>query len=201
MNDERRPLAPAPGLANLPKPPPRPQPSPSTARPTPLRSVDAPPEELRDAPALSASGGGAPPSGLTRETGARTTRRTPQSAPAGRRAATAKRAISFTTPVELSARLSAAATDGRTLADVVLAAVEETEPRLTDLIDAERPPASNGSGLFPDSASGRRRNREPRVVVSLRLSEGNVEVLDQLVVRHQADDRSQLITAALRAAL
>ena len=72
---------------------------------------------------------------------------------------------------------------------------------LEDLVSAERVGTVAAGDLFPDPAMAPRAVGEPRVPASLRLTARNLAVLDQLVTRSGADDRSQLLTAALRAHL
>ncbi|WP_460797442.1 ribbon-helix-helix domain-containing protein [Nocardioides pacificus] len=102
--------------------------------------------------------------------------------------------------MELRDQIRVASTDrGITLAELVLGAIERTQHHLSDLVANERPAASQASGgLFPDTPRSARRSTEARVTISIRLSAANLAVLDQLVVQHHADNRSQLITAALR---
>jgi hypothetical protein len=124
------------------------------------------------------------------------------SIPASRTSHGGTRSISFTTPVLVRDLLrTTARASERTVAEVVLGAVSDSRERLGDLVAAERPTSPSTFVLFPDPAAAPARSSEPRVTVTLRTTAANIQVLDDLVVSHRADDRSQLITAALRAAL
>lgn len=116
-------------------------------------------------------------------------------------APSATRALSFTTPVSVRGATRVALRDSETtLAELVLSAVAAHIDDLPALIAAERPASAPALGPFPDAPgpARARTDAEPRVNVSLRLSAGNLQVLDQLVEESGADSRSQLITAALR---
>ena len=80
---------------------------------------------------------------------------------------------------------------GRTLTDVALDALEAHQARLT-------PPAppSERQGLFARTA---RPAPQPGVQIQLRMTPGNLEVLDQLVDDRGFPSRSALIRAALAA--
>ncbi len=80
---------------------------------------------------------------------------------------------------------------GRTLTDVALDALEAHQARLT-------PPAppSERKGLFARTA---RPAPQPGVQIQLRMTPGNLEVLDQLVDDRGFPSRSALIRAALAA--
>lgn len=114
------------------------------------------------------------------------------------------RAISFSTPGELADRLREAARNDsdQTIAGTLLAIVEKQAPNLGAHIDAERkrtsPAPSADDSIFP-VAMGRQQPTSSPSVVKIVLPAANVDVLDDLVGRHKADSRSQLLTAALRA--
>ena len=113
------------------------------------------------------------------------------------------RSISFTTPVPMRNELRRTAHEqDTTLTQLVLDAVEANIDQLDDLIAAEQPPKGGGEGkLFPQREYAASRSEEPRVATSLRIGSSNLRVLDDLVQKHHADNRSQLITAVLRAHL
>lgn len=181
-------LTPVPGLAKVPGPPRRTTPH-TPAAPAPATTAPAATGPVHD----SAREGGqdAPP---------------PPAAPAiasrprvSDRSTGAVRDMSFTTPLLIRTKLREhAAKPDTTKAAVVLAAVEATAGRLADLVAAERGTGPAAGALFPDPASTARATGDPRVPESLRLTARNLAVLDDLVTRCGADDRSQLLTAALR---
>lgn len=186
-------LTPVPGLAKVPGPPRRTTPH-TPAAPAPATTAPAATEPAAPGPVDdSAREGGhdAPP---------------PRAAPvvASRprvsdRSTGAVRDMSFTTPLFIRTKLREhAAKPDTTKAAVVLAAVEATASRLADLVAAERGTGPAAGALFPDPASTARATGGPRVPESLRLTARNLAVLDDLVTRCGADDRSQLLTAALR---
>ena len=113
------------------------------------------------------------------------------------------RSISFTTPVPMRNQLRRTAHDqDTTLAQLVLDAIEANIDQLDDLVAAEQPSKIGGEGkLFPQREYAAPRSEEPRVATSLRIGSDNLQVLDELVGKHHADNRSQLITAVLRAYL
>lgn len=92
----------------------------------------------------------------------------------------------------------AAATPGRTIAEVMLTAVEAAGDELKDLVDAERPPRPT-SGRFPDRVPAIAMYTEARVVTPISTTQRNLNALDQIAKEVDADSRSQLLTAALRA--
>ena len=113
------------------------------------------------------------------------------------------RSISFTTPVPMRNQLRRTAHEqDTTLTQLVLDAIEANIDQLDDLVAAEQPSKSGGEGkLFPKLEYAAPRSDEPRVATSLRIGSDNLRVLDELVGKHHADNRSQLITAVLRAYL
>lgn len=176
MSNDRARLAAVPGLAKVPGPP---------IRPTAPRPEAAPPAA---APPL-------PPAPVTKPAA-------PSRSRASERSTGAIRDMSFTTPLSVRTKLrEAASKPDITKAAVVLAAVEANADRLGDLITAERVSTPTAGALFPDPAMTPRAAGEPRVPESMRLTARNLDVLDELVARNGADDRSQLLTAALRAHL
>jgi hypothetical protein len=110
--------------------------------------------------------------------------------------------VTFTTPLELRTLLRehARVSQDLTVPGIVLAAVEANVTDLARLVELEKGPIPAGSALFPDPTSSSRPS-ETRVPESMRLSTANLAVVDALVRQTQADNRSQLITAALRAHL
>lgn len=113
------------------------------------------------------------------------------------------RSISFTTPVPMRNQLRRTAHEqDTTLTQLVLDAIEANIDQLDDLVAAEQPSKIGGEGkLFPQREYAAPRSEEPRVATSLRIGSDNLQVLDELVGKHHADNRSQLITAVLRAYL
>lgn len=112
------------------------------------------------------------------------------------------RPMSFTTPLPIREALrDSVRQSDATVAEVVLGAIADNLEDLTQLVVAERPADTPARGPFPDAAAAPARTTEPRATVSLRLTAANLDVLNNLVHRHHADNRSQLITAALRASL
>ncbi len=80
---------------------------------------------------------------------------------------------------------------------VVFNALEAEAHRLGDLVNAAQPQTRRGS-LFA-RADRSAVELEARVSTTLRITRGNLRVLDRLVTEHEAKDRSQLITAVLQA--
>ncbi|MDQ3157309.1 MAG: ribbon-helix-helix domain-containing protein [Actinomycetota bacterium] len=86
-----------------------------------------------------------------------------------------------------------------TLTQLVLDAIEANIDQLAELIAREQPSKTGGAGkLFPQREHAAPRSQETRVATSLRIGSDNLRVLDDLVKKHHADNRSQLITAVLR---
>ena len=113
------------------------------------------------------------------------------------------RSISFTTPVPMRNELRRTAHEqDTTLTQLVLDAIEANIDQLDELIAGEQPPKGGEAGkLFPQREYAASRTEEPRVATSLRIGSSNLRILDDLVQEHHADNRSQLITAVLRAHL
>lgn len=115
------------------------------------------------------------------------------------------RDATFTTPLALREilRERARITKDLTIPGIVLEAVETHLQDLARLVDLEKGTAPAGTSLFPDPTSSPRSSEtgETRVPVTMRLTAANLAVLDNLVRQTGADNRSQLITAALRAHL
>lgn len=82
----------------------------------------------------------------------------------------------------------------------ILNAIEMNADRLKDLVDQEKPALPTRGGLFPDQSAARTPIEE-RTTINLDTTEANLRVIDSLVEKNGADSRSQLIRAALRAAL
>jgi hypothetical protein len=80
---------------------------------------------------------------------------------------------------------------------VLFNALETEAHRLGDLVNAAQPQTRRGS-LFA-RADRSAVELEARVSTTLRITRGNLRVLDRLVTEHEAKDRSQLITAVLQA--
>ena len=102
-------------------------------------------------------------------------------------------------PASLREQLRAAASQRRTThTEVALAALDATHPRLPELL-APQQQATQGTSLFSARPVTRRpRHDEPHVQVSLRLTTGDLEVIDQLTAQTSAPNRSALVSTALR---
>ena len=97
-------------------------------------------------------------------------------------------------PATTRDRLRAAAGENRTQTDVVLAALDATHLDLGDAFCDTRPHAGS---LFTGPGRRRRRHTEPQVQISLRLTTGDLAVLDRLTVDVGAPNRSALVSEAL----
>jgi predicted DNA-binding protein len=107
-------------------------------------------------------------------------------------------------PVDLAERLRAAGEKtGRTHLQLVTDALDATHERLDDLLVAAGYVESNSSGLFGESVRpvSRRPGRRGSVQVSLRPSADVRDVMDRLVEKHSAPNRSALLEVALDAHL
>jgi len=89
--------------------------------------------------------------------------------------------------------------DGSTFGEIVLDAVEATHDQF-DTLFAGAGPRTERSGLFVRSVKTAG-NAEPHVQVYVRVTAQNLDVLDGLVRRHRAPNRSALLAAALDAYL
>jgi hypothetical protein len=181
-DDEVRPrLSAVPGLASLPKPPPR---SPSAAAAAPMPLPPKAPIRKDSSPPVNENASVKPSRGAA--IGAEI------------------RPSSLSLPLDLRdyIRNKILTNPDTTVAEVILGAIETNIDRLTDLVELEKPPPADraGSGLFPHAAKAPRPLPIARVNVSVRLAAGNLDVIDRLVKEHCADNRSQLVSAALRAA-
>jgi hypothetical protein len=89
-----------------------------------------------------------------------------------------------------------ATADRTSYGHVVLDAVEAAHRggRLSDLLADTRPQAAQ-TGLFPRLRP--RSDAQPAVSVEIRLDARAVEILDQLVAEHHAENRTHLMVAAL----
>src|SRR5690606_22083336 len=95
------------------------------------------------------------------------------------------------------------------LAAYLFAAIERNLPRLSELVEAEQertralegPTPGSVGQLFPQPLKAERHRGEPRVTLGLDAPTANIAVLDQLVEQHRAANRSQFLTAILRAEL
>jgi len=97
-------------------------------------------------------------------------------------------------PATTRDRLRAAAGQSRTQTDVVLAALDATYRDLGDAFSDTRPHAGS---LFTGPGRRRRRHSEPQVQISLRLTTGDLAVLDRLTAELGAPNRSALVSEAL----
>jgi hypothetical protein len=169
-----------PSVASVPGPPPRP------ARTTP----QPPPPET--APTLDQGTGES-------TTNVRQIRRKSPAAPKSAESTGGTRDVTFTLPIPLRDALRDRARTGKdeTIPSIVLAALEANVNDLQKLVDLEKGNNDERGGLFPDPTSNSRPT-ETRVAQTMRLSERNLAVVDVLVSKAGAHDRSQLLTAALR---
>jgi len=133
----------------------------------------------------------------------------PKPAPARQPAASSTAVTHKRVPVRLTQDLrdrlaDRARIEDKTLAAVAFDAIEAAHAanKLADLVDASRQPAQTphtvgeGSGLFQRTPA--RPPAQAKVTVEFRMTDADTAVLDQLVRIAKADNRSQLITAALR---
>ncbi len=107
-------------------------------------------------------------------------------------------------PVDLAERLRAAGEQsGRTHLQLVTDALDATHERLDDLLAAAGYVESRTSGLFGKSAQpvSRRPGRRGTAQISLRPPVDVRDVMDRLVEKHSAPNRSALIEVALDAHL
>lgn len=109
------------------------------------------------------------------------------------------RRVAFRLNPELHARLVAHAKQtNSSQGNVVLDALEAAHSAgiLTDLVAAEKKPPQPQIGLFARTSP--RTAATSSVPVEIQLRTQAVEQIDQLAEQHHADNRTQLITAALR---
>lgn len=179
MTSNRPELAPITGLRrgeNLPGPPAR-------------RAATSTPRELATAPATGHSAAATTVSAATRAVSR------PKSAEAE-----TTRALSLSLPVSLAEKLKAhAKAENISQADTLMDAVLAHRERLPDLLTHQQRPQARHDALFIRNAV--RGGVEPYVSLSLRMKAPNVDALDDLVVEHEADSRSQLCAVALGAYL
>jgi hypothetical protein len=110
----------------------------------------------------------------------------------------ATRSLTFRTPVEIRDGLRERSfRDGIAQPDVILEAVRQTNDKLSDLLAK---PKKSGDDLFTRSPA-RRKDRPPLVQISVRIPAEDHETLNRLTERHKADNRSDLLNAALKAYL
>ncbi|MBU2697636.1 hypothetical protein CCO04_21325 [Pimelobacter sp. 30-1] len=105
-------------------------------------------------------------------------------------------------PLRLAAQMRASLETDRKVTQVqfILNAIESNAHRLKELVEAEKPAPRTSGGLFPDRSAARSQVEE-RTTINFDTTEANLKVIDALVDKTEADSRSQLIRAALRAAL
>jgi predicted transcriptional regulator len=109
------------------------------------------------------------------------------------------RRVAFRLDPDLHTRLLARARQtNRSQGNVVLDAVEaaHTGGILTDLVAAEKKPPEPQAGLFARTAP--RAAAQSSVPVEIQIRAQAVDQIDRLAKEHYADNRTQLITAALR---
>ncbi|ABL79326.1 MULTISPECIES: hypothetical protein [unclassified Nocardioides] len=198
----REPMAPIAGLkkpADLPAPSARPR----TLQPVPEPSSDPAGEQSQDLAATAS-----PAKETTRATAkaeqaskpiARTRKPRAEKATARSASADTMRPVSVSVPLTMAEAWRDRAKNDRTSqVDVLLDALVAHQNELTDLVSARSEKPTVSDGLF-DRTPGAKGERF--VGVSLRIKSGNLEVIDQLVDKHGADSRSQLVAAALSAYL
>lgn len=198
----RQPMAPVDGLKKptLPAPSPRPRtlapvPEPASEahedRPEPESERTALPKATR--PETATSSASKPP--------ARTRKVREQKAaiPARSASADTMKAVSVSVPLTLAeAWRDRAKKDRTSQVAVLLDAIVAHQGALADLVAARAEKPTVSDGLF---------ERTPRVTaerfigVSLRIRSSNLDVIDQLVNKHAAESRSQLVAAVLFAYL
>lgn len=103
-------------------------------------------------------------------------------------------------PEDLVDKVAKARRDtGRSTGEVIIAAIESTYPKLSELI---RPPETTGTTLFTPRPSRAVRTQQGRLSpLSYRLDPQDFEVIDRLVAETGAASRGHLITVALTAYL
>jgi predicted DNA-binding protein len=120
--------------------------------------------------------------------------------PKSRESAGGNRRVVFKIPPELHTRLvDHAKRTGASHGNIVLDAVETAymNDTLADLVAAaRRPTLETKTALFARTAP--RENAAPSVTVEIQLRAQAVDQLDQLVTQYAADNRTQLLTAALQ---
>ena len=199
----REPMAPISGLKkpSLPAPSPRPRTLAPVPEPTP-DTVEEQPDSLTEGPSAAPAKEDAPAaarSGATASTG-RTRKARAEKSAAGRSAsADTMKAVSVSVPLTVAeAWRDSAKRDRTSQVDVLLDALVARQDELTDLVAARTEQPTVSDGLF-DRTPGAKGERF--VGVSLRIKSGNLTVIDQLVDKHGAESRSQLVAAALSAHL
>ncbi|GAB2446503.1 hypothetical protein GCM10027062_29860 [Nocardioides hungaricus] len=199
----REPMTPISGLKkpSLPAPSPRPRTLAPVPEPTP-DTVEQQPDSLTEGPSRAPAKEDAPAaarSGATASTG-RTRKARAEKSAAGRSAsADTMKAVSVSVPLTVAeAWRDTAKRDRTSQVDVLLDALVARQDELTDLVAARTEQPTVSDGLF-DRTPGAKGERF--VGVSLRIKSGNLQVIDQLVDKHGAESRSQLVAAALSAHL
>jgi len=192
----REPMAPISGLKkpSLPAPSPRPR----TLAPVPEPTPDSLTEGPLTAPAKE-NAPAAAKSGATASTGRMRKGRAEKSAAGRSASADTMKAVSVSVPLTVAEAWRDSAKRERTSqVDVLLDALVARQDELTDLVAARTEQPMVSDGLF-DRTPGAKGERF--VGVSLRIKSGNLQVIDQLVDKHGAESRSQLVAAALSAHL
>jgi hypothetical protein len=155
------------------------------ARPTTRKPVVQKPETTKTAPPTK-------PSDEKQET----ERTKPKSQPpaAKRPSKRAPDTIVYVTPSQAEAVRTLRQASGRSITQIVLAAVEETAPGLADAFTAAKAPVKGhmfqGSQAVPAPATG-------KVQLCLRLIESDRQALDALATEVKAPSRSHLVREAL----
>lgn len=142
-----------------------------------------------------------PQNGVGESASARTPRRSRATeAPKSRESAGGNRRVVFKIDPSLHSRLvDHSKRTGVSHGNIVLDAVEAAyvNDTLAALVAAaKRPAADEKTALFARTAT--RENAAPSVTVEIQLRAQAVEQLDQIVTQYEADNRTQLLNAALR---
>ena len=187
----KKPTLPAPSARPLTLAP-VPAPAPDTADEQPEAQAGSPaPEPAKEATRAEAVGAG---SARTRKARAEKT-----AAPARSASADTMKPVSVSVPLTLAEAWRDRAKNDRTSqVDVLLDAIVAHQGELTEMVAARAEKPTVSDGLF-DRTPGVKGERF--VGVSLRIKSSNLEVVDQLVDKHGAESRSQLVAAVLFAYL
>lgn len=199
----REPMTPIDGLKKptLPAPSARPRtlapvpaPAPDTADEQPEAQAGspapAPAKEATRAEAAAASASTSP---------ARKARAEKTAAPARSASADTMKPVSVSVPLTLAEAWRDRAKNDRTSqVDVLLDAIVAHQGELTEMVAARAEKPTVSDGLFERTPGVK---GERFVGVSLRIKSSNLEVVDQLVDKHGAESRSQLVAAVLFAYL
>ena len=200
----REPMTPISGLKKpaLPAPSPRPRTLTPVPEPTP-DPLEEQPESVTEGPSFTPAQVDAPAaearSGATARAGRPRKPRAERQAQGRSASADTMKAVSVSVPLTVAeAWRDTAKRDRTSQVDVLLDALVARQDELTGLVAARAEQPTVSDGLF-DRTPGAKGERF--VGVSLRIKSGNLQVIDQLVDKHGAESRSQLVAAALSAHL